>query len=94
MRPDSGEILVDGVPVRPRDPQDAQAHGIALVDQELSLVPALSVADNIFLGGAAGRSSLAGAASMRQPGGCSSASGSRTSRLRLPSRRSAWASAS
>ena len=52
VRPDSGEILVDGVPVRPRDPQDAQAHGIALVDQELSLVPALSVADNIFLGGA------------------------------------------
>jgi ABC-type sugar transport system ATPase subunit len=32
-------------------PQDAQSHGIAIVDQELSLVPALSVLDNIFLGG-------------------------------------------
>ena len=34
-----------------RNPQDAQARGIALVNQELSLVPELSVEDNIFLGG-------------------------------------------
>ena len=50
VRPDSGEILVHGVPVRLRDPQEAQLRGIALVDQELSLVPALSIADNLFLG--------------------------------------------
>ena len=52
VRPESGEIIVGGTPVRLRDPQEAQAHGIALVDQELSLVPVLSVADNIFLGNA------------------------------------------
>ena len=34
-----------------RNPHEAQAHGIALVNQELSLVPELSVEDNIFLGG-------------------------------------------
>jgi ABC-type sugar transport system ATPase subunit len=47
---DDGEIRLDGQTVQFRGPQDAQAHGIALVDQEFSLVPALSVADNLFLG--------------------------------------------
>ena len=47
---DDGEIRIDGSGVQLRDPQDAQAHGVALVDQELSVVPALSVADNLFLG--------------------------------------------
>ncbi|HEY7967499.1 MAG TPA: sugar ABC transporter ATP-binding protein [Solirubrobacteraceae bacterium] len=50
-RPDSGVIRVDGQAVHLHGPQDAQSHGIAIVDQELSLVPALSVEDNIFLGG-------------------------------------------
>src|ERR1044072_5277680 len=47
---DDGEIRIDETAVQLRDPQDAQAHGVALVDQELSLVPALSIADNLFLG--------------------------------------------
>ncbi|HEV7641519.1 MAG TPA: sugar ABC transporter ATP-binding protein [Gaiellaceae bacterium] len=47
---DDGEIRLGGLVVQFRGPQDAQAHGIALVDQELSLVPALSVGENLFLG--------------------------------------------
>ncbi|GDY29665.1 sugar ABC transporter ATP-binding protein [Gandjariella thermophila] len=45
-----GSIEIDGAPVRFRGPADAQRAGIAMIPQELDLVPALSVADNIFLG--------------------------------------------
>ncbi|MGB9184213.1 MAG: sugar ABC transporter ATP-binding protein [Solirubrobacteraceae bacterium] len=45
-----GEILVDGRPVSVRSPREAQELGIAMIHQELNLVPELSVADNIFLG--------------------------------------------
>ena len=51
VKPDAGVIRFDGEELSLRNPQDAQAHGIALVNQELSLVPELSVEDNIFLGG-------------------------------------------
>ncbi len=51
VRPDEGVIRFDGKEISLRNPHDAQAHGIALVNQELSLVPELSVEDNIFLGG-------------------------------------------
>ena len=51
VRPDEGSIRLDGEELSLRNPLDAQAHGIALVNQELSLVPELSVEDNIFLGG-------------------------------------------
>ena len=51
VKPDEGEIRFDGKEISLRNPHDAQAHGIALVNQELSLVPELSVEDNIFLGG-------------------------------------------
>jgi ABC-type sugar transport system ATPase subunit len=47
---DSGEILWEGRPVRPRTPRDAQNLGIAFVHQELALAPELSAAENIFLG--------------------------------------------
>jgi ribose transport system ATP-binding protein/rhamnose transport system ATP-binding protein len=47
---DAGVIRVDGNPIEIRDPQHAQQLGIALVAQELSLAPALSVLDNIWLG--------------------------------------------
>src|ERR1041385_1236000 len=49
-RADAGTVLVDGQPVEVRDPQHAQTLGIALVAQELSLAPALSVLDNVWLG--------------------------------------------
>jgi len=45
-----GEILIDGQPVSTHSPRDAQQLGIAMIHQELNLVPELSVADNIFLG--------------------------------------------
>ena len=48
-QPDSGEILVGGEPVRIASIQDAKAAGIGMVFQEFSLVPSLSVAQNIFL---------------------------------------------
>jgi ABC-type sugar transport system ATPase subunit len=50
IQPDAGTIEVDGVPHEFRTPIAAQAAGIALVDQELSLAPDLSVEENIFLG--------------------------------------------
>jgi ribose transport system ATP-binding protein len=45
-----GEVLVAGAPVRFSAPVDAQRAGIAMIHQELDLVPGLSVAENIFLG--------------------------------------------
>lgn len=50
-RPDAGgEILIDGVPAATGDPIKARAAGIAVIYQELSLAPNLTVAQNIFLG--------------------------------------------
>ena len=50
LAPDRGELFLDGVPYRPLSPLDAQRHGIAMIHQELSVIPALSVAENILLG--------------------------------------------
>jgi ABC-type sugar transport system ATPase subunit len=49
-QPDAGEILLDGQPVKFARPADALAAGIAMIYQELSLAPHLTVAENIFLG--------------------------------------------
>jgi ribose transport system ATP-binding protein len=49
-QPDSGTILKDGAPVGISSPAAARAHGIATVFQEFSLVPTLTVAENICLG--------------------------------------------
>jgi ABC-type sugar transport system ATPase subunit len=46
----SGSIFIDGHPVLVAHPGQARALGIALVHQELSLLPELTVAENIFLG--------------------------------------------
>ena len=48
--PDSGELIVNGHPVNFTNPRQALDHGIAMIYQELSLVPQLSIAENIFLG--------------------------------------------
>jgi len=50
VRADSGEILLDGRPVDLSSPLRARRLGISTIYQELSLVPHLSVAENIFLG--------------------------------------------
>lgn len=47
-RPDSGQILLDGTPISFSSPHDASRRGISIVFQELSLVPSLSIAENIF----------------------------------------------
>jgi ribose transport system ATP-binding protein len=50
-KPDpGGDILIDGIPVATGDPVKARAQGIAVIYQELSLAPNLTVAQNIFLG--------------------------------------------
>ena len=48
--PDEGQITVDGQPVEIRSPKDARALGIGMIFQEFSLIPTLTVAQNIFLG--------------------------------------------
>jgi ribose transport system ATP-binding protein len=45
-----GEIRIDGQAVQIGDPIAAKRHGIAIIYQELSLAPNLSVAENIYLG--------------------------------------------
>lgn len=50
VRPTGGHILVEGQEVELKSPKHAFEHGIATVYQELSLVPHLSVAENILLG--------------------------------------------
>ena len=58
VTPTSGEIILDGAPVRFASSTDARDRGISIIHQELSLAPNLSVRDNIFMGreirGAAG----------------------------------------
>ena len=49
-RPDEGVVLVAGEPAAIATPRHAQERGIAIVSQELSLCPDLSVGDNIWLG--------------------------------------------
>ncbi|MGH9304155.1 MAG: ATP-binding cassette domain-containing protein, partial [Acidimicrobiales bacterium] len=50
LRPDSGEIRVDGEPVRFSRPGDAVRHGIGMVHQHFMLVPVFTVAENVVLG--------------------------------------------
>jgi ribose transport system ATP-binding protein len=50
IAPDRGLMRLDGVPYAPRDPFDARRAGVAMIYQELSLAPHLSVMENIVLG--------------------------------------------
>ncbi|TMJ41561.1 MAG: sugar ABC transporter ATP-binding protein [Alphaproteobacteria bacterium] len=45
-----GDMLLDGKPVHFRSAREALAHGIGMVHQELSVVPQLTVAENVYLG--------------------------------------------
>ncbi|WP_433380921.1 sugar ABC transporter ATP-binding protein [Actinoplanes sp. CA-142083] len=49
-QPTSGEIRLDGEPVTLGSPRAAQALGIGIIHQELSLFPNLSIAENMFAG--------------------------------------------
>jgi simple sugar transport system ATP-binding protein len=50
MKPDNGEILVDGKPVHMSSPIDARKYGIETVYQDLALAPDLDAAANLHLG--------------------------------------------
>ena len=49
-RPDTGEILLGGKKVTLHSPHDSIAAGIAIINQELMLIPELSVTENIMIG--------------------------------------------
>ncbi len=48
--PDEGTMELDGKPVHFRSPIDARRHGIETVYQDLAVAPAMSIAENLFLG--------------------------------------------
>src|SRR4051812_26621195 len=48
--PDAGSMQLDGQPYRPGGPDDARRHGVAMIYQELTLAPHLSVEANVLLG--------------------------------------------
>src|SRR5690349_22884618 len=50
LRPDSGEIFINGKHVQLHGPRDAIALGIGMVHQHFMLIPVLSVSENIVLG--------------------------------------------
>ncbi|WP_327292241.1 ATP-binding cassette domain-containing protein [Streptomyces sp. NBC_01198] len=60
IRPDSGQILVDGTPVELASPLDARRHGIETVYQDLALAPDLDAAANLHLGRELHRGGLLG----------------------------------
>jgi ribose transport system ATP-binding protein len=47
---DAGQMTLDDQPYRPSGPQDARRHGVAMIYQELTLAPHLSVEANVMLG--------------------------------------------
>jgi simple sugar transport system ATP-binding protein len=48
--PDAGEVVFDGQPTKVRSPQDAIVRGVGMVHQHFTLVPNLTVAENVVLG--------------------------------------------
>ncbi|MEO8268045.1 MAG: ABC transporter ATP-binding protein [Ilumatobacteraceae bacterium] len=57
-RPDRGEVLLHGKPLRLRSPHDAIEAGVGMIHQHFMLVPTLTVTENVALG--LGRNPLAG----------------------------------
>ena len=50
VQPERGEMQLDGIAYRPDSPLAARLHGVALIHQELSLCPHLTVTENVLLG--------------------------------------------
>jgi fructose transport system ATP-binding protein len=48
--PDAGEVLLDGRPIHFKSPMDARRAGIETVYQDLAVAPAMTIAENLFLG--------------------------------------------
>jgi len=66
LAPDAGSMTVDGRPYAPRSPIEARRAGVAMIYQELSLAPHLSVMENILLGAEPMRYGLVDRARMRE----------------------------
>ncbi|AUH50466.1 D-xylose ABC transporter ATP-binding protein [Chromobacterium sp. ATCC 53434] len=64
-RADAGEVLLDGRRLDLRDTAAAEAAGIAIIHQELNLIPQLSVMENLFLGREPSRFGVIDFAAMR-----------------------------
>ncbi|HTT13272.1 MAG TPA: ABC transporter ATP-binding protein [Burkholderiaceae bacterium] len=65
VRPDAGEMFLNGERVRVRSPHDARAHGVAMVFQHFSLFDTMTVAENVWLGLRGSRSPADVAAAIR-----------------------------
>src|SRR5262249_4968125 len=50
VRPDAGSMMLDGAAYTPGGPQEARQRGVAMIYQELTLAPHLSVEANVMLG--------------------------------------------
>ena len=66
LQPDAGELSIDGRPFVPQSPHDARRAGVAMIYQELSLAPHLSVMENIMMGAEPMRFGLVDWARMRE----------------------------
>lgn len=64
--PSAGEIRIQGRPVCPRSVREARALGISAVFQEFSLIPTLSITENLFLGDEPRRAGLLDRTTMRE----------------------------
>jgi ribose transport system ATP-binding protein len=64
-QPDTGTMMLDGVAYHPRNPLEARRSGVAMIYQELSLAPDLSVEENIVLGMEPARYGIVRRAEMR-----------------------------
>lgn len=58
VRPDAGDVRLGEMPLPLGDPLAIRRHGVSIVYQELTLVPELTVAENVFLGRERGRAWL------------------------------------
>jgi len=66
IRPDQGEVIVNGRQVYYTSPRDALVDGITMISQELTLVPKLGVLENVFLGMETHRAGILQGDDMRQ----------------------------
>ena len=66
VSPTGGEVLLEGLPVTFASPYAARQRGVTAVYQELSLIPDMSVAENIFLGHEPGRAARVQRRRMRE----------------------------
>ena len=84
VRPDAGTIAVRGATVRPDSPASAIACGIGMVHQHFTLVPVMTVAENVALGGRGKldmRQTVAGLQELSERTGFALNSGERVERL-------------